>query len=93
MHGEKEVHLALTPIVCHMKKETYLAFQIKSQYNNQKHWAWLLGRGPPSFHFLKKDKNKKKSLCTSPIKVKAHSLPLELFKPTLAGAYGDYWAQ
>ena len=40
MHGEKEVHLALTPIVCHMKRETYLAFQIKSQYN-QKHWAWL----------------------------------------------------
>ena len=30
MHGEKEVHLALTPIVCHMKRETYLAFQIKS---------------------------------------------------------------
>ena len=61
MHGEKEVHLALTPIVCHMKKEIYLAFQIKSQYN-QKHWAWLLGRGPPSFHFLKKDKSKKKNI-------------------------------
>ena len=89
MHGEKEVHLALTPIVCHMKRETYLAFQTKSQYN-QKHFAWLLGGDLPLFTSRKKIKVKK---ITSPIKVKAHSLLLELLKPTLAGAYGDYWAQ